>query len=204
MVNPALLTLVRHGETSANLDGVWHGSTDTALTQRGRQQAECVARYLGESAKSASAIYSSPLQRAHDTALAIGREMSLDPVPHSGLREFDLGEWEGRSYASLYEDERLWDHMKQDPHFAPHGGESPRVVTDRFVAALREIARSHPDEHVIVVAHGGALSMALAELLDGDYRKWERAMANCAVSELHFDPQPRLVRFNYVDHLDGI
>ena len=204
METSALLTLVRHGETSANLDGVWHGSTDTALTLRGRKQAERVARYLGESLRSASAIYSSPLQRAHDTALAIGRELSLEPVLNSGLREFDLGQWEGRSYASLYREVRLWDHMRQDPHFAPHGGESPRAVTDRFVSALSEIAGRHANEHVIVVAHGGAFSLALAEILDGDYRKWDRAMGNCAVSDLQLHPEPQLIRFNYLEHLDGV
>ena len=204
MRSPALLTLVRHGETSANLDGVWHGSTDTPLTQRGQQQAERVAGYLEGHAETAAAIYSSPLRRALATARAIARALSLDPVTHSGLREYDLGDWEGRSYDSLYRNEQLWEHMKKNPDFAPHGGESPREVTVRFTAALHGIAREHPGERVIVVTHGGALSMALADLLDGDYRKWGRVMDNCAVSELLLDPAPQLVRFNHTDHLEGI
>lgn len=204
MSSPALLTLVRHGETSANLDGVWHGSTDTPLTNRGQQQAERVAGYLEGHASAATAIYSSPLQRALDTARSIARALCLDPVTHAGLREYDLGEWEGRSYDSLYRDEKLWDHMKENPDFAPHGGESPREVTVRFTAALRAIAQKHPGERIIVVAHGGALSMALADLLDGDYRNWGRVMGNCAVTELVLDPAPQLIRFNHTDHLEGI
>ena len=60
----AVLTLVRHGETSANLDGVWHGSTDTPLTERGRLQAERVAEYLAHRHPDATTVYSSPLARA--------------------------------------------------------------------------------------------------------------------------------------------
>lgn len=204
MPESTVLTLVRHGETRANLDGVWHGSTDTPLTERGHQQASRVAAYLGESATDAAAIYSSPLQRALHTAEAIARSLSIEPITDEGLREFDLGRWEGRTYESLYKDEQLWDHMKRDPDFAPHGGESPRDVTTRFTDTLRTIAGGHPTGRVVVVAHGGALSMALAHLLDGDYRQWERVMDNCAVSELVLEPTPRLIRFNHVAHLEGV
>ncbi len=204
MSEPALLTLVRHGETRANLDGVWHGSTDTPLTDRGHQQAQHVADYLQKHAANAAAIYSSPLQRARHTARAIAQALTLEAIHHEDLREFDLGSWEGRTYESLYKDEQLWDHMKKDPDFAPHGGESPRDVTTRFTSALRIIAREHPGERIVVVAHGGALSMALADLLDGNYHEWARVMDNCAVSELVLEPSPKLVSFNHTDHLQGV
>ena len=102
MSEPALLTLVRHGETRANLDGVWHGSTDTPLTDRGHQQAQRVANYLQGHAANAAAIYSSPLQRARHTARAIAQALTLEAIHHEDLREFDLGSWEGRTYESLY------------------------------------------------------------------------------------------------------
>ena len=74
----ATLVIVRHGETSANLDGVWHGSTDTPLTERGRAQAERVAAYLAERYADAGALYSSDLQRARHTAEPIRRALGLD------------------------------------------------------------------------------------------------------------------------------
>ena len=46
--------------------------------------------------------------------------------------------------------------------------------------------------------------MALAALLDGDYSQWKRVMHNCAVSELVFEPEPALLSFNLIEHLDGI
>ena len=200
----AILTLVRHGETSANLAGVWHGSTDGPLTDRGREQAQRVARFLRDRYADASAVYTSPLLRARDTARAIALSLALEPRLEDGLREYDLGSWEGKTYRELHETHRLWDEMRRDPDFAPHGGESPRQVTERITAALRHIGAGHPGERVIVVTHGGALSMALAAIVDGDYTRWRRVMSNCAVSELVLEPAPELLSFNQTDHLDGV
>ena len=199
-----ILSLVRHGETSANLDGVWHGSIDTPLTDRGRRQAERVASFLATRHQDAIALYSSHLTRARDTAGAIAAQLGLVPVIDEGLAEYDLGSWEGLSYTELHQRHRLWDRMKEDPDFAPHGGESPRQVAERFTGSLRRIAAAHPGERAIIVAHGGALSMGLAALLDGDYTQWKSVMHNCAVSELVFEPAPALLSFNLIEHLDGI
>jgi broad specificity phosphatase PhoE len=204
MNDRTILTLVRHGETPANLEGVWHGSTDTPLTDRGVQQALRVARHISEKHADATALYASDLQRARETARAIERstgvKLQLEPL----LREYDLGEWEGMAYQVLHEQHRLWHHMKRDPDYAPHGGESPRQVTDRFTTTLARIAAAHPGERVIVVSHGGALAMALGKLLDGDYGQWRRVMDNCAVSELVIDPTPELLSFNHTAHLEGV
>ncbi len=200
----AVLVVVRHGETSANLDGVWHGSTDTPLTPRGHLQAGRVAAHVAETYADACAIYSSDLERARHTAepiaQALGLEIALDP----GLREYDLGSWEGKTYRELQEHHRLWDHMREDPHFAPHGGESPLEVAERFTDSLRRIARAHAAERVVVVGHGGALSLAFAALLAGDYSAWGRVMSNCGVSELRLDPTPQVSRFNQTLHLEGL
>lgn len=203
-MTPAILTLVRHGETSANLAGVWHGSTDAPLTERGREQALRVARFLHESFGDASAVYSSPLLRARETAGAIASLLGLELRVDADLSEYHLGSWEGKTYRELHETHRLWDEMRRDPDFAPHGGESPRAVTLRITAALRRIGGGHAGERVIVVTHGGALSLALAAIVDGDYTRWRRVMANCAVSELVLEPAPELLSFNRTAHLDGL
>ncbi len=200
----AILTLVRHGQTSANLDGVWHGSTDGPLTERGREQALRVARFLLDRHADAAAVYTSPLLRARDTARAIAASLGLEPRLELGLTEYHLGRWEGKTYRELHETHRLWDEMRRDPDFAPHGGESPRQVTERITATLRRIGASHRGERVVVVTHGGALSMALAAILDGDYTRWRGVMSNCAVSELVLEPEPELLSFNQTEHLEGL
>ncbi len=198
-----ILTLVRHGETAANQGGVWHGSIDTPLTERGLAQAERVAHYLGDLHGDVTAVYSSSLQRAVRTAEVIGEALGLDPRVEEALGEYHLGSWEGKTYRELHEEHQLWHHMKRDPDFAPHGGESPRQVAERFTGALRHISASHAGERVVVVAHGGALSLGLAALIEGDYTQWTRVMSNGAVSELVVDP-PELLTFNHTAHLEGL
>ena len=196
-----LLTIVRHGQTSANLEAVWHGSTNTPLTDHGHGQAAAAAAFIEANFKPVSTVYASPLDRAHHTAEPIARRLGLVPQIDPGLAEYDLGEWEGMSFESLFHDKKLFDNMRSDPHYCPHGGESPKQVADRLVASLRAIAKRHPGERVVVVSHGGALSIAFGLLLDNDYSSWNRMMNNCGISELVLAPRPELVSFNRTEHL---
>ena len=85
-----LLTLVRHGQTSANLDGVWHGSTNTPLTEHGRGQAAAAAAFIEANYKPVGSVYASPLDRAHNTAEPIAERLGLVPRIDSDLTEYDL------------------------------------------------------------------------------------------------------------------
>lgn len=201
---PAILTLVRHGETSANLTGVWHGSTDTPLTERGRRQAERAADRLSAAHADATALYTSPLTRARHTAEPITRALGLESRVEPGIREFDLGSWEEKTYRELLEEHALWQHMLEDPDFAPHGGESARDVVRRFCASLERISGEHPGERVILVSHGGALALALGALLRGRIGQWYDPMHNGALSELVLWPEPALLSFDVADHLAGV
>jgi broad specificity phosphatase PhoE len=203
MLPRTILTLVRHGQTSANLDGVWHGSSDTPLTETGHAQAEQVAGFLAEHSADAGVVYSSPLIRARCTAAPIAERLQLEPRVEDGLREYDIGSWEGKSFRELQEVHRLWEQIASDPDFAPHGGESPRQVIKRVSTCLRTLADRHAGERVIAVLHGGALSLALGHLLDDDASRWTRVMKNCAVSELVLDPKPELLSFNLDSHLEA-
>lgn len=204
----ARLLIIRHGETPANLDATWHGATDTPLTARGREQAKRVAKkvtqvtQLGEVA----ALYTSPLVRARDTAAAIGRACGLSATVIDDLREYGVGRFEGMRFRDLHERYRIWEQMKLDPDYAPHGGETPGAVAERIVGALQGIARDHRGESVVVVSHGGVLSMAFAQILDGVYWKWDRVVDNCSLSELGLDAAGagELRRFNDIEHLQGL
>jgi broad specificity phosphatase PhoE len=77
-------------------------------------------------------------------------------------------------------------------------------VVERFTAALLRIGDAHRGERVIVVTHGGALAMGLAQLVGGEYGSWGKVMDNCAVSELVVHPRPELLAFNRTGHLEGI
>jgi len=200
----AILTLVRHGQTSANAEGVWHGSIDTPLSPRGLEQARRVAAFIASEHPDAAALYSSPLQRARDTALAIAERTGLAVEVEADLSEYHLGSWEGKTYRELFEVQRMFHHIKVDPDFAPHGGESPRQVVDRLVGGLRRVAERHPGQRVVVVSHGGAMTLAFAEILAGTYTSWDRVMSNCGVSELVLEPVPALISFDRTEHLEDL
>ena len=207
MENRTVLTLVRHGQTSANIDAVWHGWTDTPLTQLGVRQAQRVATFLDEHSADATLVYSSPLARARHTAEHIAARLGLEIRIEDDLREYDIGEWEGKTFEELQEVHRLWEHIRADPDFAPHGGESPRRVIQRLTGCLRRIAREHANERIIAVAHGGALALALGEFLSprpNQRAEWVHLMDNCAVSELTLDPRPELLSFNLNEHLEDL
>ena len=204
MSPPCTLTIVRHGQTSANTGGLWHGSTDTQLTPHGERQAARVALHLARTRGDARAIYASTLTRARRTAAAIAARLALEVRTDPDLCEYDLGAWEGRAYSELIREHQLFERMAKDPDWRPGGGESARGVATRIARALSAIAARHPGERIIVVTHGGALTLGLGLLLDDDPSTWRRVMDNAAIAELHLEPAPRLLRFNETQHLAGL
>jgi probable phosphoglycerate mutase len=108
------------------------------------------------------------------------------------------------SYAKLMREHRIFERMRSEPDWQPGGGESARQVAERLGARIAAIAMQHAGERVIVVTHGGALALALGWLIDREVSAWRRVMHNCAVSDLVFDPEPSLLCFNEVTHLEGL
>jgi len=203
---PTTLYLIRHGETDANVAGVWQGSTDSPLNPRGIAQARALARRMAEARLPIAAIYTSPLQRARQTAEIISRALGDVPViPDPGLEEFHLGAWEGLTYEQLRDEKQLWRRMAEDPDFAPPGGESSRAFAMRLINSIYTIAERHVGEAVAVVGHGGAMATALALLLHRDGSRWrDYRMHNASLSKLVFDPEPRLIFFSDVSHLEDV
>jgi len=198
------LYLVRHGETASNVEGLWQGrqGNDT-LNERGRTQSKAAAEALSDSG--AGAIYASGLSRAVETAEIIGARLGLPVRVHAGLREYDFGALEGATTSeALAEWKALLTQWRTDPSAKPSGGESAREFTLRVAAALQEIVDRHSAERVIVVAHGGSLSVGLAVLL-GEPDCWrDYQMSNCGVSVVRLGLQPALLAFDDTSHLDGI
>jgi probable phosphoglycerate mutase len=181
------LIIVRHAETEANVSQIWQGSLDAPLTERGRLQVEATARHFAEYVQqnAVDAFYVSPLPRAQSTAAGIAEAIGLQPTIEPHLSEFNLGEWEGRTFADLRDTEDLWGKWAVDPRFAPPNGESPYTFRARAVAVMDEIAARHPGHTVLVVTHGGLIANVLAGWLDSEpdaWRKWEAH--NCAITTI--------------------
>lgn len=203
----AMIILVRHAETQANVEQLWHGKLDAPLTERGLLQVTATATYMQQLVGHypVTAFYVSPLPRAQSTAAAIGQAIGLPPIIDENLREFDLGDWEGRSFLELKEMENLWARWRMDPSFAPPNGESPILFNQRAIQAIQGLADRHPDAIVLAVTHGALLCNVLATWFgDGpaDWRRWEPQ--NCAISILEFvNGQWRAELINDISHLSA-
>jgi len=197
-----LLYLIRHGESTSNAVGRIQGQSDCELSQRGRRQAQAVARRLA--AAPIEAVYASPLRRASQTAevvaAALGLAIRFDPR----LKEVDAGELEDQMRADVLrrfpEVVAGWHSGKLD--FAFPGGESRRAVIERGREALLSIGRDG-HEHAAVVSHGGLLLAGMKAVLGIASEAEPRDIDNASITWLAVDGNGRaeLVAFNNVEHL---
>ena len=161
------LVLVRHGETLANREFRYIGARDDALSERGYGQAEKLAEAL--SILPIVAVYSSPLQRAYQTAAPIATQCQAQLQVLDELTECHFGEWEGLSrmevLARSSQDERLLHTWEADPTIAPPGGESFASVHTRVCAAVERLALVHPDQTIVLVSHVGPIKVLLCAAL---------------------------------------
>lgn len=184
------LYLIRHGETQANLEQRWYGALDAPLTARGVEQVAATAVYFAGSGAvmPVDAFYVSPLPRARSTAAAIAAAIGRPPVIEDGLREFSIGDWEGRTYRDLIDHEDLWGRWARDPHFAPPGGESPVTFRRRIVQTFRELVERHDGQTILTVSHGAVIASLLDIWLGGATGNWMRwDPHNCAVTLLAYN-----------------
>ena len=166
---PTRLWVLRHGQTEMSVQKQFSGLSDPELTSHGREQARRAAAYVagqlaggaGGNAGAGSsagpvAIYSSPLKRTRQTAEAVAEALVTKPRVHvtEALIEMDFGDWEGRTFAEVMEEFPLeHDACFWDSSAAPSGGESPDDVLARVRPFLRDVARNHPGEDVVLVSH---------------------------------------------------
>ena len=195
---------IRHGETAWNVDGRMQGHLDIPLNDTGRWQAHRLALAISE--ENISAIYSSDLLRAYQTAQAIaagsGQSIQIDVA----LRERCFGEFEGLTFKEIdarwpVEAER-W--RLRDPDFLPEGGESLRVFDARCVEAITRLASAHPGQTIVLVAHGGVMDCfyrAAAHLDLQTPRTWQ--LGNASINRLLYsDGGLSLVGWSDTFHLE--
>jgi broad specificity phosphatase PhoE len=155
--------LIRHGETDWNLEGLYQGQADIPLNATGLRQARETAQKMAEADKPFNALYSSPLQRALQTASETAGLLGLTIQIDERLKEIDQGEWTGKNYRSVVAqfnqaDPARADGMLSAAYQRAPGGESVTEVAARVAACADEIASRHPGETVLIFSHGLALA----------------------------------------------
>lgn len=162
------VTLVRHGETTANRDGITQGQLDTDLTELGHSQASSVGSALSD--ETFHRIVASDLKRCMDTAAAISRHHENTPIEYDErLREYSFGIHQGKPTSSWDWPDTIDD--KDIDAKAPEG-ESARDVTKRIAHSLNELYGRDPEQHVLIVTHGGVIR--LLRVLLGEIQFHER------------------------------
>jgi broad specificity phosphatase PhoE len=149
--------LIRHGKTDWNLVGRFQGHTDIPLNSRGLAQAGELAQKL--SGVEFTAIYSSDLKRASQTASVVSAALHLPVTTDHRLREISQGEWEGMSLIEVREKYELdLSSAESSADSRAPGGESVREVAARMAEAASSITRVHPTGKVLIVSHGLAVA----------------------------------------------
>lgn len=195
--------LVRHGETLWNREGRYQGQIDTELSPFGMEQGRMVAEALRK--VHFDAAYASPLIRSYLTASMCAEGHEVEVVKDDRLLEINHGEWEGlkadevrAKYPELL---AKWHTSVTDVKMP--GGETIENVRKRANEAFLDIAKRHPGQTVLVVAHDAVNKAIICDILDIDLSHfWQIKQDNTCINVFEFNEGKwRLVLMNSTNHL---
>jgi broad specificity phosphatase PhoE len=177
---PTTIVLVRHGETDWNRERRFQGHADTPLNEAGRRQAVELADALRD--EGLTAVYTSPLRRAAETADIVARRLGLEAAELEALREIDVGDWQGLTVDEVKA--RFPERLDVAWRSGWPNGETHDQLSARVLPALIRLDRTHAGGRVLGVTHAGPIRVALAAasgLSHEEARSQVGPLANCAV-----------------------
>lgn len=147
------LLMIRHGEIPSNVNKVYAGRSPEHLTERGVRQAKEVSEKL--KGYKVDALYSSPIQRAIETARILGEKIGIRPEVNDAFREMEMGPWEGMSESDIaerYPEE--WDCWNTSPdELKLPGRETLAELQQRVLDGVKDIHDKTGSRNVVVVTH---------------------------------------------------
>ena len=180
------IILVRHGETTWNVEGRYQGQEDTPLSERGLEQ----GRLLSEGLRNIpiDRAISSPLQRSFRTCQFCADLHGLTVSSDERLLEINHGSWEGRLAAEIAaEYPQDFERWHSEPHLVqmPDGGENLEDVRRRVRAAFDDYVRQYPNETVLVAAHDAVNKAIICDLMGiGMEHFWQIKQDNTCINVL--------------------
>ncbi len=201
-----IMYLVRHGATANNLASpprLQGSGVDLELSEAGKQQARCAADLLAT--HPLTAIYSSPLMRARQTAEIIAGSHALPVQQIAAIQEIDVGQWEGRSWKEISQsDPEPYRRFIEDS--AKHGylgGENMTDVLARCAPAITKLLERHCGEEIAVIAHNVVNRVYVASLLGVPLsRAREINQDNCGINVVRYRRnEVKLLSLNSSFHL---
>ena len=177
--------LVRHGTTATTGTVLPGRAPGLHLAQTGLTQAENVALRIAELAKKPTALYTSPLERARETAAPIAKALQLRAVLERGLLECDFGAWTGKKLALLAKKPE-WRNVQQAPSsFRFPDGESFAEMQLRIWSTLERLAAKHRGKTIVVVSHADPIKAAVTYAQGVPLDLFQRTViSTCSISAL--------------------
>ncbi len=209
------LTLIRHGESYANIEGIVECYTCRGLTERGIAQVQSLNARFQSSPPQFDVLYASTLLRARMTAEILAPTLGLTIAWEDDLHELRVGDADGLPYHAVTERYPQFDRGIIDVHtrVAPNG-ESWNEFTARCARTLHTIATDHRGKHVAIVCHGGVIEASFLWALDlsaGARTRVAFPARNTAMSTWVERASPhdhrrewQLTRHNDATHLDEV
>jgi broad specificity phosphatase PhoE len=200
-----ILYLIRHGETDHNRDGRVQGHTESDLSDLGLEQAKRVRGRLD--GVDIDIAYTSPLRRAFETC-RLGLDASVPRETHDGLKEINLGEWEGVKASDLRqrypEDVKNW--FTRPTLVRIPGAETIDEFRDRVSTTIASLRGDENKGTLAIFAHGGVICTYLTHILGMSADDiWRFKIRNGSVTRVIFpQDKPRIDLLGDVHHLDGV
>ncbi|HKG59726.1 MAG TPA: histidine phosphatase family protein [Pyrinomonadaceae bacterium] len=195
--------LIRHASCDGLGQMLWGRTPGICLNETGKMQAQCLSDRFKN--MELDAIYSSPLERALQTASVFAESMKLDVQTSDAVNEINFGDWTGKTFDELSRDKR-WRHFnsRRSVTMIP-GGESFLDVQNRIVKELETLALQHRQAHVAIISHADVIRAAIAyfsaipiDLVD----RFE--ISPCSVSVVAMDDNATLLTLNNTGELNQL
>jgi uncharacterized phosphatase len=185
------LTLIRHGQSVANVAGRLQGQMDFPLSTQGLNEAKAVGKWLAD--EEIDAIYSSDLSRAFQTAGEIAQYHTTEIIKNLALREFHLGQFQGLTREEI--SERFPEYVDLDWWTAGVAGvEQIDQIRARALEAVQLLLERHQGQRVVAVSHGGWIGTLLMALLNIEWKgKRVFTIGNTSMTTIDFSDPKQLV-----------
>ncbi|MDA3039161.1 MAG: MSMEG_4193 family putative phosphomutase [Actinomycetota bacterium] len=188
---PTTVLLVRHGRTPTTGQVLPGRARGLHLSEEGRAQADRAAQRIaaltGPKAKGVTAVYSSPMERARETAAPLAKLLGLRVRQHKGLIEADFGSWTGRNLSELGKLPE-WTQVQRYPSgFRFPGGESFSEMQTRMTGAIAEVVKRHPGEMIMCASHADTIKAAVAAAMGSHLDLFQRIVIGpCSITAITY------------------
>jgi probable phosphomutase (TIGR03848 family) len=200
------ILLVRHGTTATTGSILPGRAPGLHLSEMGQAQASELAGRIKELSRKPTAIFTSPLERAKETALPIAKALRLRPLIERGLLECDFGTWTGKKLATL--SRRVeWRAVQNAPStFRFPEGESFSEMQQRMWSTLERLAKRHRNRTIVVVSHADPIKAAVTYAQGVPLDLFQRTVISpCSLSAITFtDSTPIVLCVNNTGSLKGL